>query len=190
MPNFAFLGLTYLVFAFPGFLYRWIYLSGEFTQQLLRRSWTDEIGKAVLIAIPFDALWIGVFESFKHAGIFSYTVTSLTAFELLSGTYPDPGKLVATLYANAWYILGYYLAVAITACLAGYLLRKLVWSRELDVQWPLLKYRNDWLYTIMGRGKLDNIKQDETVAIIDALTDQDAGHTWQKNSLSRESSSF
>jgi anaerobic ribonucleoside-triphosphate reductase len=27
----------------------------------------------------------------------------------------------------------------------------------------------------MGRGKLDNIKQDETVAIIDALTDQDAG---------------
>jgi hypothetical protein len=108
VPNFAFLGLTYLVFAFPGFLYRWIYLSGEFTQQLLRRSWTDEIGKAVLIAIPFDALWIGVFESFKHAGIFSYTVTSLTAFELLSGTYPDPGKLVATLYANAWYILGYY----------------------------------------------------------------------------------
>jgi hypothetical protein len=175
VPNIAFLSLIYLLFAVPGFLFRWIYFSGGFTRQLLPKSWTDEIGKALLIAIPFHLGWMGIFELCKHYGPCSYTVTYLTAFELLTGDYGDPAKLVRLLYSNAWYLLSYYVLVTTTACAVGYQLRKLVWLRELDASHSLLTYRNEWLYTIMGRGKLSGVKQKETVALIDILTDQDAG---------------
>ena len=175
MPNIAFLSLVYLLFAVPGFLFRWMYFSGGFTRQLLPKSWTDEIGKALLIAIPFHLGWIAIFELCKHYGPCSYTVTYLTAFELLTGDYGEPAKLVSLLYSNIWSLLSYYMLVIASACGVGYLLRKAVWSSELDASQPLLTYRNEWLYTIMGRGKLPGVTQKETVALIDVLTDQDSG---------------
>lgn len=175
MPNIAFLSLIYLLFAVPGFLFRWIYFSGGFTRQLLPKSWTDEIGKALLITIPFHLGWIAMFELCKHYGPCAYTVTYRTAFELLTGDYGDPTTLVQLLYSNAWYLLSYYVLAATTACAVGHQLRRLVWLRELDASHPLLTYRNEWLYTIMGRGKLPGVKQKETVALIDVLVDQDAG---------------
>lgn len=175
MPNIAFLSLIYLLFAVPGFLYRWIYFSGVFTRQLLRRSWTDEIGKALLIAIPFHLFWIEIFDTCKHLEICNFTVTYVTAFELLTGEYGKPTRLVHLLYENTWSVVVYYGFVIATACLTGYGLRRIVWSRELDVSRPLLSYRNEWLYTVMGRGKIPGFRQHETVALIDVLTDQDAG---------------
>ena len=74
-----------------------MYFSGGFTRQLLPKSWTDEIGKALLIAIPFHLGWIAIFELCKHYGPCSYTVTYLTAFELLAGDYGEPAKLVRLL---------------------------------------------------------------------------------------------
>lgn len=75
MPNIAFLSLLYLLLAVPGFLYRSFYYSGEFTRNLLPRSWTDEIGKAILYSVPFHLLWICIFELAQHAGVFHYTLT-------------------------------------------------------------------------------------------------------------------
>jgi hypothetical protein len=161
-----------LVFAVPGFLFRWIYLSQEFNRQLLPKSWTDEIGKGILIAIPFHVVWVLVLDELKHNGYLACTVNYLTAFTLLTGNYGSPSTLVSVLYANRWYIITYYLIVVTTACVIAYVLRKIVWNLELDAKWNLLKYRNEWLYRIMGRGQLDKVKQDQTVALIDVLTDQ------------------
>ena len=71
-------------------------------------------------------------------------------------------------------VLTYYLIVVTSACVMAYVLRKIVWNLELDAKWNFLKYRNVWLYRIMGRRQLDKVKQDQTVALIDVLTHQES----------------
>jgi hypothetical protein len=45
---------------------------------------------------------------------------------------------------------------------------------ELDVKWPWLRYRSEWLYKIMGRGGLKDVPWKDTESWIDILSEQDA----------------
>src|SRR5687768_5685229 len=109
MPNIAFLSLLYLLLAVPGFLYRSIYLSGEFTRNLLPRSWTDEIGKAILISVPFHLFWIGIFQLAQFLGITHHTLTLETVLRLMAAEYATYDYsfhgIVSRLYGNTFYIL-------------------------------------------------------------------------------------
>src|SRR5687767_13726754 len=87
MPNIAFLSLINLLLTVPGFLYRSLYHSGEFTRNLLPRSWTDDIGKAILYSVPFHLLWIGVLEVTQGLGITEHTITFETIFRLMAAEY-------------------------------------------------------------------------------------------------------
>ena len=177
MPSIAFLSLIYLLLAVPGFLYRSFYHSGEFTRNLLPRSWTDEIGKAILYAVPFHALWIAIFQWCQHLGVFHYSMSLETFVRLMAAEYADSDhsfhSIIVRIYENMAYVTSYYLAVLITAVMAGIMFRKIVWDRELDVKQPWLRYRSEWLYKVMGRGALKDVPFKDTEAWIDILSEQE-----------------
>lgn len=204
MPSIAFLSLIYLLLAVPGFLYRSFYYSGEFTRSMVPRNWTSEIGKAIVLSVPFHALWICIFQSTRHLGLIHYTITFETVVRLIAGEYGTREysfhAIIGSLYENLGYIAMYYLIVIGTAVLAGYWARKIVWGQELDVRRPWLRYRSDWLYKIMGRGALKDVPFRDTEAWIDILSEQDtsvpgktmlyrglaAGYTTEENGALRD----
>lgn len=177
MPNIAFLSLLYLLLAVPGFLYRSFYYSGEFTRNLLPRSWTDEIGKAILYSVPFHLLWIGIFELAQHTGAIHHTLTVEAVLRLMTGEYANSENsfhgIIVGLYNNVVYVLAYYCMVLLTALLVGNQARILVWEKELDVKWSWLRYRSEWLYKFMGRGGLKGVPLNDTEAWVDILSEQD-----------------
>ncbi|MDQ6734878.1 MAG: hypothetical protein M3Z35_12350, partial [Nitrospirota bacterium] len=53
---------------------------------------------------------------------------------------------------NTRYVISYYGSTLIVAVSLGYALRKIVWKWKWDVKYPwLFRYKNEWLYTLMGR---------------------------------------
>lgn len=177
MPNIAFLSLIYLLLAVPGFLYRSFYLSGEFTRNLLPRSWTDEIGKAILYSVPFHLVWIALVELAQHFGVVRHTLTLETVLRLMASEYASHDYsfhgIISRLYENAVYVFIYYVCVLSTAISAGLGARKVVWNYEWDTKWPWLRYRSEWLYKIMGRGGLPGVPWKDTEAWVDILSEQD-----------------
>jgi hypothetical protein len=177
MTNIAFTTLVILILASPGYIVRSRFYAGEFTRQVLPRNWTDDIGKAILYSIPFHLLAIGILASYQQIGLSHATLTFEDAARLLTGQYGKDGdkfsSLVLHFYDNKFYVLGYFFSVAGLALVAGHVLRHIVWTKELDVSnsW-LFRYRNDWLYLLLGRGKLAGISQQQTLVWADVLTDQ------------------
>lgn len=82
-------------------------------------------------------------------------------------------SIIVRIYENMAYVTFYYLAVLITAVMAGIMFRKIVWERELDVKQPWLRYRSEWLYKVMGRGALKDVPFKDTEAWIDILSEQE-----------------
>lgn len=176
MPNIAFLSLVYLLLAVPGFLVRSSYYSGEFTSNLLPRSWTDEIGKAILYSVPFHFLWVLIVGALQRIGLTHHTLEIETVIRLLSGEYGEGNNslhgIILRFYDNAWHVLFFYLGGLGTALLVGNEARKLVWGKELDVNSRWLRYRSEWLYKIMGRGQLKGVPMNDTEAWVDILSEQ------------------
>ncbi|HEV8540119.1 MAG TPA: hypothetical protein VGQ60_03055 [Nitrospiraceae bacterium] len=199
MPNIAFTTLVLVVLAFPGYIFRSSYFSDQFSRRLLPRIWTDDIVKAVLYSLPFHLAGLFIFEVLQHDGVIKHTLDFETGLRLLTGEFAEEvsnyddslSAMSQKLYSNSRYILVYYLGVLGVAYAVGHLFRWIVWNYECDVKWPsVFGYRNDWLYTLMGRGKLyvpnqnwlmriigrpgkGSVPHERTVVILDALTDQE-----------------
>lgn len=204
MPNIAFLGLIYLLLALPGFLYRSLYHSGEFTRNLLPRSWTDEIGKAILYGVPFHLLGTVIIHYLQVLGFTHRTLTMESVIRVLAAEYSTPGysfhDIFSQFYNNVGYVFCYYVGVLVAAFFTGFLARKLVWEKEFDVKFDWLRYRSEWLYKIMGRGALKGISMKDTGAWIDILSEQEtqipgkamlykglaAGYTTKENGALRD----
>jgi len=153
MTNVAFITLVILVMAFPGYVLRASYYAGTFTRNVLPKSWTDDVARAVLYSLPLHIMAVTVFEMLQHQGIIRTTLTFEMAYRVLVGQYDDKlAEITRTLYTNKLYLAAYYTSVLSAAFGLGHLFRVIVWQFKLDVKWPwLLRYRNEWLYTLMGR---------------------------------------
>lgn len=154
MTNIAFVTLVILVMAFPGYVLRASYYAGTFTRNALPKSWTDDIARAVLYSLPLHLLAVTLFEILQHKGIIHTTLTFEIAYRVLVGQYEDMlPAITRTLYVNKLHLGLYYTSVLLGAFALGHLFRLIVWHWKWDVRLPwLLGYRNDWLYTLMGRG--------------------------------------
>lgn len=198
MGNFAFTTTLILLLALPGYLFRACYYSGEFTRQLLSRSWTDDVAKAILFSVPFHVASLAVFELLQHGHWITHTLYAELPFRVLADQYSDPSMhlkgsvpgITGALYSNQLYVLTYYGFVLALAFFCGHGLRHLVWEHELDVKWPaLFRFKSEWIYQLMGRGKLfvphpnrfcrmigmvgaESIEHKATVVILDGVTDQ------------------
>lgn len=153
MSNIAFLTLIVLVMAFPGYVLRASYNVGPFSSDVLPKSWTDDIARAVLYSLPLHLFWITIFECLQHNQITHSTLTFEIVFRVFIGRYDNALSAVAgTLYQNKWYVVAYYSIVLASSFMVGHLFRLAVWRWKLDVMWPwLLGFDNKWLYTLYGR---------------------------------------
>lgn len=197
VSNLAFTSLIFLLLAVPGYVARACYHSGEFTRHLLPRSWTDDILKAILTAFPFHFAIILVFELFQYFGVTHYTLSFEDPLRVLMGQYTDTSdprhtlsKTIDVLFQNKFYLLIGYSAVMSLAFIVGHAGKRAVWDLELDVKWPaLFRFKSDWLYELLGRGKLyephtsrfqriigkpgpNSVPHKLTLVILDAVTDQ------------------
>jgi len=150
------------------------------------------------VAFPFHFFGILSFKLLQHLNLIHYTFSFEDPLRVLMGQYTDLSDdprhtlsgTIAILYDNKIYLILGYVAVLALAFIVGHLLRMLVWNYELDVKWPgLFSYRSDWLYELLGRGKLfvnhpcfcyrlmgrpgpGSVPHHRTLVIIDAVTDQ------------------
>ncbi len=153
MTNIAFITLVILVMAFPGYVLRASYYAGTFTRNVLPKSWTDDIARAVLYSLPLHLVAVTLFEILQHKGMIHTTLTFEIAYRVLVGQYEDMlPAITRTLYVNKLHLGLYYTCVLLGAFALGHLFRLIVWQWKCDVRLPwLLRYRNEWLYTLMGR---------------------------------------
>ena len=89
MTNVAFITLVILVMAFPGYVLRASYYAGTFTRNVLPKSWTDDVARAVLYSLPLHIMAVTVFEMLQHQGIIRTTLTFEMAYRVLVGQYDD-----------------------------------------------------------------------------------------------------
>ena len=153
MTNIAFTTLVILTFSFPGYVLRASYYAGKFTSHVLPRNWTEDIARAILFSLPLHLLMLSVFEWLQYSGLIHTTLNFETAFRVVSGEYDGNfSATIANFYVNTRYLIAYYMSTLMVAIGAGYALRKIVWNWKWDVKYPwLFRYKNDWLYTLMGR---------------------------------------
>jgi hypothetical protein len=153
MTNIAFTTLVILVLSFPGYVLRASYYAGKFTSHVLPRNWTEDIARAILISLPLHLTMLSVFEWLQYSGVIRTTLTFEVVFRILAGEYNENiSAIIANLYANTRYVISYYMSTLIVAGGVGYALRKIVWKWKWDVKYPwLFRYKNEWLYTLMGR---------------------------------------
>jgi hypothetical protein len=175
MNNIAFTTLVILILAVPGFIFRASYLSGPFTRQVLPANITDDIARGILWSLPFHAIGMYASACLQHTGVIQTTLNFETLARILSGIYRSEGEgftdIIDRLYRNSTYITLYYLSVLLAALALGHASRKLVWSFKLDVHIPwLLRFRNPWIYDLMGRDVPAPYKGAQVFAYIDALT--------------------
>ena len=153
MTNIAFTTLVILVFSFPGYVLRASYYAGKFTRQALSLNWTDDIPAAILFSLPLHLVVLSLFEGLQHVGLVQSTLSFEVIFRVMSGEYGDKfSSTIENIYANARYLMVYYIAVLTLATATGYVFRKIVWNWKWDVRYPwLFRYKNEWLYTLFGR---------------------------------------
>lgn len=181
MTNIAFTSLIFLVLAFPGYVFLASYLSNEFTRQVLVRSWTDDLAKAIISSLPFHVVGILIVEYLQRFNVIHHTLDAEIAFRMLAGEFSNTGhdyrlhfgEIVERLYQNQGYLLAYYVLILIAAWGVGHCLRYLVWNCELDLKLPaVFKFKNSWIYSILGRGQLEGVPSKDILVWIDALTDE------------------
>jgi hypothetical protein len=153
MTNIAFTTLVILVFSFPGYVLRASYYAGKFTRQALSLNWMDDIPAAILFSLPLHLVVLSLFEGLQHVGLVQSTLSFEVIFRVMSGEYGDKfSSTIENIYANARYLMVYYVAVLTLATATGYVFRKIVWNWKWDVRYPwLFRYKNEWLYTLFGR---------------------------------------
>ena len=181
MTNIAFTSLIFLVLAFPGYIFLASYFSNEFTRQVLVRSWTDDLAKAIISSLPFHVVGVLIVECLNRLNVIHHTLDAEIAFRVLAGEFSNTGhdykyhfaEVVNRLYENQAYLLTYYILIILSAWGFGHFLRYLVWEYELDVRLPgIFRFRNPWIYSILGRGQLEGVRSSDILVWIDALTDE------------------
>jgi hypothetical protein len=147
--NLALPALVILLAILPGVVLERAYYAGRFARRVAGLTAGSEVALYVLLAIPIDLIAI---EVSKRAGyvvdwatvlhfMFGSLPASDPSFDLLAGSVARDIKVTAIAYACT--IAGSYLT--------GTTLRRLVWASYLDTRLPVLRMKNEWFYTLLGR---------------------------------------
>lgn len=181
MTNIAFTSLLFLLLALPGYIFLACYFSHEFTRQVLQRSWTDDLAKAIIFSLPFHIAGVLIVICLQHSHVIHHTLNIESVFRMLAGEFSTTGsdytfkfsEVLDRFYQSKIHLLTYYGLILLAAFGFGHLSRWIVWEFELDVHCPkIFAFRNDWIYSILGRGQLEGVPSKFVIVWVDALTDE------------------
>ncbi|MEK6804186.1 MAG: hypothetical protein AABZ34_16220 [Nitrospirota bacterium] len=189
MTNIAFTSLLFLLLALPGYIFLACYFAHEFTRQVLQRTWTDDLAKAIIFSLPFHIVGVLIVIWLQHAHVIHHALNTESVFRMLAGEFSNTGsdynirfsEVLDHFYQSKSHLLIYYVLILSAAFGFGHLFRWIVWEFELDVHCPkIFAFRNDWIYSILGRGQLEGVPSKYIIVWVDALTDEpteEAGKT-------------
>lgn len=155
MTNIAFTSLLFLLLALPGYIFLASYFSHEFTRQVLQRSWTDDLAKAIIFSLPFHIVGVLIVVGLQHANVIHHTLNIESVFRMLAGEFSNTGsdynyrfsEVLDRLYQSNVHLLIYYVLLLLAAFGFGHLFRWIVWGYELDVHCPkIFAFRNADLF--------------------------------------------
>jgi len=146
--NFALPAIAVILAVIPGVAFLVGYVSEQFPRKAFALSPVSELAVYLALAVPIDALAIGL-------GItFHVPLPDLSLVErVFVGEWSDSSlwMLHQDLSSCGFASLTYYVFVVIVSGFAGWGAQRYVWAHRLDVRWPILRMRHDWHNNLMGR---------------------------------------
>lgn len=172
MENLAFTTLVILLLAVPGYVYRTVYFSQDFSKEAAPMSMTEEVYLSILFSLPFHAIAFLTIDRLYTSSIISTYVDLNIVIGALTGQYAEDAQngrlsLADNVYRYFRWILLYLIVMTAGAAWIGHMFRKIVWRLKLDVKLPsFFRYRNQWLYTFTGR---DKESKERLFGVVDAI---------------------
>lgn len=144
--NIALTTLVFLLLLVPGFLFRRLYYSGEFSKEYFKENFFSIIFPTLISSGLIHLLAYMAFTPWL------FIPDSRVLATLLSGTDDSKALGIAVQNALSNYHLGlfYFLIVSAIGGFAGWVLKWLVRKYKLDRKFKILRFQNEWHYIFSG----------------------------------------
>ncbi|MVN21928.1 hypothetical protein [Mucilaginibacter arboris] len=173
--NIALPTLVLLVFLVPGFLFRRMFYSGEFSEQYFKENLVSLIFPTLLTSIIVHLLCYIILSPL----VLNPDTTSIGI--LISGTNnsSEISKVTQNVLTNYKSVLLYSVIASLTGAFGGLLVKIIIRNYKLDRKYKILRFQNEWHYLFSGElldfpnvpGRTNNID----FVIVEALVSSDEG---------------
>lgn len=144
--NIALTTLVFLLLLVPGFLFRRLYYSGEFSKEYFKENFFSLIFPTLISSGLIHLLAYTVFTPWL------FVPDSHVLATLLSGTDDSDalGMAVQNALSNYHLVLFYFLIASTIGGIFGWLLKWFVRKYKLDRKFKILRFQNEWHYIFSG----------------------------------------
>ena len=144
--NFALPTIILLLMLVPGFLFRRLYYSGEFSKEYFKQNFTDYLFPSLLFSILIHLVCQGFIRLSGHK------ISLWPLFLLIgsNGSSSETSVAFLQIYQNIYHIFFYFIFTALAGAILGYLGKYVVRNLKLDRKYQLFRYQNEWHYVFTG----------------------------------------
>ncbi len=144
--NFALPTIILLLMLVPGFLFRRLYYSGEFSKEYFKQNFTDYLFPSLIFSVLIHLICQGVLS------VFQFKISLWPLFLLIgsNGSASETGNAFLQIYQNIYHLLFYFTITALTGAILGQLGKYVVRKFKLDLKYQLFRYQNEWHYVFSG----------------------------------------
>ncbi len=144
--NFALPTIILLLMLVPGFLFRRLYYSGEFSKEYFKQNFTDYLFPSLIFSILIHLFCQGFIR------LLGYKISLWPLFLLVgsNGSSNETSNAFLQIYQNIYHLFFYFTFTAFTGAVLGQLSKYFVRKLKLDRKYQLFRYQNEWHYVFTG----------------------------------------
>lgn len=167
--NFALPTIILLLMLVPGFLFRRLYYSGEFSKEYFKQNFSDYIFPSLIFSILIHLFCQGLIR------LLGYKINLWPLFILIgsNGSSSEMSVTFLQIYQNIYHLFIYFIITATAGAVLGLLGKYLVRKLKLDRKFQLFRYQNEWHYVFTGEildfPNISGLNAEPEVQYIDAL---------------------
>jgi hypothetical protein len=145
--NIALPALVILLGLLPGIVFYYAYFAGRFEKRRAGVSALEEAAVYVVVAIPLDTFAFWLFR------VLGFDLDLSMVARILIGNVAEPALQQMTARFNDSVVRTTicYLSVLATSAVAGWGLRRIVWTLRIDTYLGIFKLRHSWYYVFQAR---------------------------------------
>ena len=143
--NLALPTLVFLVFLVPGFLFRRLYFSGEFSEQYFKENFVSLIFPTLLTSIVIHLLSYILLSPF-----FKPDTSTIGTFLSGDNNNKDISLAIQNVLSNYKSILLYFIIASFIGGFSGWLTKLIIRNYKLDRKYKILRFQNEWHYLFSG----------------------------------------
>ena len=144
--NFALPTIILLLMLVPGFLFRRLYYSGEFSKEYFKQNFTDYLFPSLIFSVLIHLFCQSLIR------MFGYKISLWPLFLLVgsNGSSSETGLAFLQIYKNIYHLFFYFTFTAFTGAVLGLFSKYIVRKLKLDRKYQLFRYQNEWHYVFTG----------------------------------------